>query len=84
MGAIASTPRAEIPGPHPFLWRPARLNRLEPGEGLAVEFGDGGAPSEVLGGFSRPREEESQPRAAGVDATPGPLGPPDLLCPPVR
>lgn len=35
-----------------------------------------------LGALSRPREEESQPRVGGVDATPGPLGPPELLCPP--
>lgn len=82
MGVLASTPRAGIPGPLPSLWRPSRLNRLGPGEGLAVEFGAGVPRARFLGGLSRPLEEESQPRAAEVDATPRPLGPPELLRPP--
>lgn len=64
MGVIASTPRAGIPGPHPFLWRPSRLNRLEPGEGQAVEFGVGGAPSEALG-WALPASGGGEPATGG-------------------
>lgn len=55
---------------------------MGPGEGVVLEFWDGGAPSEVLGWAVLSSGGEKPPRAAGVDATSGPLGPPEPLCPP--